>query len=58
MIAALQVGKEREPEESTEADIHRPESGGNKLEVDSGEERPNAYSGLKIEKERLVERKR
>jgi len=58
MVAALQVGQEREPEESTEADIYRPQSGGNKLEVDSGQEWPNANSSLRIEKERLVERKR
>jgi len=56
MVTALQVCQEREPEESTEANINRPQSGGNKLEVDRGQEWPNANSSLRIEKERLVER--
>ena len=46
MFCALEIGKEREPEEATEADVNCPEMGGDEFEVDGGQEGPDADTRL------------
>ena len=46
LLCALQVSQESEPEEATEADVDGPEPAGDELEVDGGEEGPDADARL------------
>ena len=49
-VAGLQVGEEGEPEETTETNIDGTEARRDELEVDSGEESPDANTSLEIRK--------